>query len=476
MKLAAKITVGLAGLAVLALALDGWIQQQHRAELVSLDAEKNWRVAQILQANVETLWKQDGPEVAERLVESTNDATPHREILFAWTSELPPDLQQELPMRRETGDIAWRFLPDGKGSQMRYIYVPLRAPNGETQAAIVAGESLAPRDDFLRHSHVRKAAMGVTVLMLSALLALMLGSWLIDRPLDLVRQSIRAIGEGRLVPPVLLARHDEIGELARDVNTVGEQVSARERLQHADRLRTIGQLASGTAHELGTPLSVIGVRARLIATGESTGVEAQANAKVILDQSARMTAIVRQLLDYARRQGSQIGLVDLRHVVTGALGMLEPLAQKDDVQVDVSLPEQPLLVRADLTQLQQVVTNVAMNGMQAMASGGHLRVEVGRGPASPPVHHAATADEWAWIRISDDGPGIAREHLAHVFEPFYTTKAVGEGTGLGLAVVQAIVEQHGGWVTVESEPGQGARFGIYLAAAPREAASQRLAS
>jgi two-component system NtrC family sensor kinase len=467
MKLAAKITVGLAGLAVLALALDGWIQQQHRAELLTLDAEKDWRVAQILQANVETLWKQDGPEVAERLVESTNDATPHREIFFAWTSELPSDLQQELPMRRQTGDIAWRFLPDGKGSQMRYIYVPLRAPNGETQAAIVAGESLAPRDAFLRHSHV---------LMLSALLALMLGSWLIDRPLDLVRQSIRAIGEGRLVPPVLLVRHDEIGELARDVNTVGEQVSARERLQHADRLRTIGQLASGTAHELGTPLSVIGVRARLIATGESTGAEAQANAKVILDQSARMTAIVRQLLDYARRQGSQIGLVDLRHVVTGALGMLEPLAQKDDVQVDVSLPEQPLLVRADLTQLQQVVTNVAMNGMQAMAGGGHLRVEIGRGPASPPVHHAATADEWAWIRISDDGPGIAREHLAHVFEPFYTTKAVGEGTGLGLAVVQAIVEEHGGWVTVESEPGHGARFGIYLAAAPREAASQRLAS
>jgi two-component system, NtrC family, sensor kinase len=476
MKLAAKLTVGLASLAVLALAVDGWIQQQHRSDLLSLDAEKDWRFAQILQANVETLWKQDGPEVAERLVESTNKATPHREILFAWASELPPDVQTELPMRRESGDVAWRFLPDGNGSQMRYIYVPLRAPDGETRAAIVAGESLAPRDQFLRNSHVRKAAMGATVLMLSGLLALVLGTWLIDRPLDLVRQSIRAIGEGRLVPPVLLERHDEIGALAHDVNAANEQVAARERLRHADRLRTIGQLASGTAHELGTPLSVIGVRARLIASGESTGAEAQANAKAILDQSARMTAIVRQLLDYARRQGSQTGLVDLRHVVTGALGMLEPLVQKQEVQIDVSLPEQPLLVRADLTQLQQAVTNVAMNGMQAMSSGGRLRVEVGCGPASPPVHHAATANDWAWIRISDDGPGIAREHLAHVFEPFYTTKAVGEGTGLGLAVVQAIVEEHGGWVTVESEPGQGAQFGIYLAAAPREAASQRLAS
>src|SRR4030095_15980215 len=98
MKLAAKLTIGLASLAVLALTLDGWIQQQHRSDLLSLDAEKDWRFAQILQANAETLWKQDGPEVAERLIESTNDATPHREILFAWASELPPDVQTELPM------------------------------------------------------------------------------------------------------------------------------------------------------------------------------------------------------------------------------------------------------------------------------------------------------------------------------------------------------------------------------------------
>src|SRR4029453_13571924 len=215
---------------------------------------------------------------------------------------LPPDIQQELPTRRQSGDVAWRFLPDGTGSQMRYIYVPLRAPDGETQAAIVAGESLAPRDAFLRHAHVRKAAMGVTVLMLSGLLALVLGTWLIDRPLDLIRQSIRAIGEGRLVPPILLERHDEIGALASDVNTAKKQGAAR-----------------------------------LIGGGEAAGPEAQANPAVILDQSARMTAIVRQLLDYARRQGSQIGLVDLRHVVTGALGMLEPLVQKHDVEVAVSL-------------------------------------------------------------------------------------------------------------------------------------------
>src|SRR4029450_1442820 len=224
-------------------------------------------------------------------------------------------------------------------------------------------------------------------------------------------------------------------------------------------------LASAAAAEVATALSVIGVRARLIAARESPAAEAHANAKAILDQSARMTAIVRQLLDYARRQGSQTGLVDLRHVVTGALGMLEPLVQKQEVQIDVSLPEQPLLGAARLPQLQQAVTNVAMNGMQAMSSGGRLRVEVGCGPASPPVHHAATANDWAWIRISDDGPGIAREHLAHVFAPrarwgarSNTTGGGGGGPGLAPAGGRVWKKAHGGWVTVESEPGQGARF------------------
>jgi two-component system, NtrC family, sensor kinase len=476
MRLAAKLTIGVAALTVLALALDGWMQQQHRDDLLALDAEKDWRFAQILQVNVETMWRENGPGVAERLVESTNKATPHREILFQWIGELPADVQVELPMRRLTGDVAWRYLPDATGSEMRYIYVPLEAPDGEVRAAVVAGESLAPRDAFLRGSHVRKAAVGVTVLMLSGVLAVLLGSWLVERPVDLIRQSIKAMGEGRFGPPIPLDRRDELGDLAQEINAASERVAARERLRHADRLRTIGQLASGAAHELGTPLSVIGVRARLVASGEATGAEAQANAKAILDQTARMAAIVRQLLDYARRQGSPTGLVDLRHVVTGALGMLEPLAQRQEVRVEVTLPEQPLLVRADLTQLQQAVTNVVMNGMQAMGHGGRLRVEVGRGPATPPVHHAATVDDWAWVRVSDDGPGIAPEHLPHLFEPFYTTKPVGEGTGLGLAVVQAIVEEHGGWVAVESEPGHGARFSLFLAATPREVSLQRLAS
>ncbi len=123
-----------------------------------------------------------------------------------------------------------------------------------------------------------------------------------------------------------------------------------------------------------------------------------------------------------------------------------------------------------------MVTNLVMNGIQAMAVGGCMQVEVGQGATTPPEQLAESADEWAWVRVTDDGPGVAPEHLPHVFEPFYTTKPVGEGTGLGLAVVQAIVQEHGGWITVENTSGAGACFTVFLAAAQADRAIDRLAS
>ena len=237
---------------------------------------------------------------------------------------------------------------------------------------------------------------------------MLLGTWLVDRPVDLIRESLRALGRR----PARAARsgssrRDELGELAQELNAVGERVAARERLQHADRLRTIGQLASGVAHELGTPLSVIGVRARLIASGEATGAEAQANAQ-----------------GHPRPVGAHDGhrppAAGLRPPAGIADGARRPAPRGDGVARHArsrwrrsttcasrsTLPEQPLLVRADQTQLQQVVTNLVMNGVQAMARGGRLRVEVGRGAGQ---HRRSSTPrrptDWAWVRVSDDGPG-----------------------------------------------------------------------
>jgi signal transduction histidine kinase len=302
----------------------------------------------------------------------------------------------------------------------------------------------------------------------------LLGAWLVERPVSGLRHALQALGDGQLPPPPRRRRRDELGVLAEDLRAVGERLAEKERLRHADRLRTVGQLAAGIAHQLGTPLSVVRVRAGMIVSGDVEGDEVKQNARQVVDQVDRISALVRQLLDYSRRQGGRAAPVDVRTVVATSLDLLRPLAERAGVRLDWSQPREPILVRADTIQLEQVVTNLVMNAVQAMPSGGTVRVEAEAAPATNPGRAAAGAgvDE-VLLRVIDDGPGIAPEHLPHVFEPFYTTKAVGEGSGLGLAVVQAIVEEHGGRVEVESNPGVGTRFTVHLAAAHEE---ERLAS
>ena len=481
MKLAAKLLLSLAGLALVAIAVMGWVEHRRRAELLALDIDQDQRVSHVLQESISALCEDAGVDVCQRLVESINEAAPLRDIQWVWLRDISdPELRRDIEaVNLNDPDlgrrVVWRIRTQANGPDVRSLYAPLKL-TGAPPAVIEVSESLAAHDAFIRRSDVHAATLGATVVFLGSALAVILGVLLVGRPVRMLSESVRALGEGKHMPPIVLRGGDELAELANELNNVGARLATRERLQHADRLRTIGQLASGVAHELGTPLSVIGVRARLIATGEATGNEAVENARVILDTSSRMTALVRQLLDYSRRQGAQMELVDLRQVVNGSLAMVEPLADKHGVHIETKLPERPLLVCADHTQLQQVVINMAVNGIQAMPRGGRLRIEVGQGRPGGSLGRADSHADFPWIRVTDDGPGVAPEHLDHVFDPFFTTKPVGEGTGLGLAVVHAIVQEHGGSVTVSNEPGHGASFTVFLPPVREQPALERLAS
>src|SRR6185295_16543637 len=138
-----------------------------------------------------------------------------------------------------------------------------------------------------------------------------------------------------------------LGSLANELSVLGERLAERERMRHDDRLRTVGQLASGVAHELGTPLSVVSVRARLIASGEATGAEAVTNATAILEQSERMTRLVRQLLDYSRRSTATATTIDLRQAALQTVEMLEPLAKSRGVMMVAACEPGASEVRAD---------------------------------------------------------------------------------------------------------------------------------
>jgi signal transduction histidine kinase len=276
--------------------------------------------------------------------------------------------------------------------------------------------------------------------------------------------------------PLALPQQDDIGELAREINRkLAEESEARlaalEQLRHTDRLATVGHLAAGIAHELGTPLNVTSNRAEMIAERELPRAEVVHSAKVIIEQADRMADIIRQLLDFSRRRGGGRRMdADLREVATSTIDLVSGMATKAGIRIEYDGGAAPVPVFIDKNQMQQALMNIVLNGIQALPNGGRLRVRVESRRMQPPPNVSDTGGHYQCICVEDDGPGIPPNHLRQLFEPFFTTKRVGEGTGLGLPVAHGIVAEHGGWIAVESVEGRGSRFSIML---PRATAAVR---
>ncbi len=223
----------------------------------------------------------------------------------------------------------------------------------------------------------------------------------------------------------------------------------------------MGKLASGVAHELGTPLNVVLGRAKMIASGEAEGEEVPEYARIISQQVQHMTGIIRQLLDFARRRTPRRTPEDVSKLVERTLTLLQPMAARRNVSL-VSETPGPLSLEVDAGQIQQALTNLVVNGFQSMKRPGTLRVRLGHSRALPPADLGGPESEWVRVDVEDEGEGISPEVLPRVFEPFFTTKDVGEGTGLGLSVSYGLIRDHGGWISVSSEPGRGSCFSIFL--------------
>jgi signal transduction histidine kinase len=239
------------------------------------------------------------------------------------------------------------------------------------------------------------------------------------------------------------------------------RIAALELLRHEDRLKTVGKLASGLAHELGTPLNVISGYAGMIAGGSLSSHDTAESARTIKAQSERIANIVRQILDFARRRPGQRIAVDLQQLARQTLDLMAPLAEKQNVRLILADGDGAAMVRADIEQIRQVLLNLITNAVQAMPKGGDVEVAIGPARGRLP---AGQTDPGRYVCVSvlDEGEGIPEENLTRVFEPFFTTKGPGKGTGLGLAIAEGIVREHGGWIAVESTPGKGSRFCVYL--------------
>ncbi len=243
------------------------------------------------------------------------------------------------------------------------------------------------------------------------------------------------------------------------------RMAAEGQVRHADRLATAGRLAAGLAHEIGTPLGVVRMHAQMLGSGEVPAQDIPPVADAIVEQCDRMMRLLRRLLDFARPHTGVAEAVDLTALTRSTLVLVRAPASKGRVELVPPAAGVPIVAMADRNEYQQVLLNLAVNGVHAMPDGGVLTVELRRERRATPGHPADRPSEWAVLTVSDTGVGLDDAALSRVFEPFYSTKEPELGSGLGLAVSEAIVADHGGWIEVRSTLGVGTTFEVYFPAA-----------
>jgi PAS domain S-box-containing protein len=285
---------------------------------------------------------------------------------------------------------------------------------------------------------------------------------------DVVRERIQELFEGTAQGPMFEGTIMTLGGKAVDVEVSGARfvdeegpailimlrdVSERKRLQdqlrRTERVAELGTLASGMAHEIGTPMNVILGRAEYL-MDRVTEEPIKRGLRTIITQVERITKVMNQLLSFARRKAPQRIPLDLRTVIEDGMEMFQERLASNQIRIKMEMAEPCPMVLADADQMSQVLLNLVMNALHAMPEGGTLRV--GLELERPMVK----------LTIVDTGHGIPSEAIGNIYDPFFTTKEFGKGTGLGLTVVKGIIEEHQGSIVVESEEGKGTRFTVLL--------------
>ncbi len=461
------------------------IQRETRAFEQQAEADAQ-ELAGSLQDQIPQAWQQSGPDGLANLIRNSPTYSMTTRVRWVWFDASPGTPHSPaIPAEQLEAVVIERFvsLPaqGTDGNRQLLTYCPIDV-DAERKGGLEVSHPMTELERNKRTVIWQTIQLMASTLLLTGLVAAVLGVRMVGRPLNRLIEKTQRIGEGDLSGPIHLPTRDELAQLGESLNEmcdalasshdkVREESAARtaavSQLRHADRLKTVGRLASGMAHELGTPLNVVSGRAGLIASGKLSQDEIAQSASAIQTEANKMTAIIRKLLDFARRSAPHRVEADLWQIAHDTTELLTPIAQKQNVSVSLPDDREPATALVDTAQLQQVLTNLIMNAVQAMPDGGEVTIGISTGRARPPEDSEAAEGDFYRIDVEDQGEGIAAEDLDQLFEPFFTTKDVGQGTGLGLSIAYGIVQEHGGWIAVSSQTGRGSCFSVYLPKEPQ---------
>jgi signal transduction histidine kinase len=469
---------------MLALAVHGILRvRQEREQLVEEDRRNMALTGAAIQIAVENALRDRQFSDVKRLVAEMAEQQTAIDRILLFDRKLRPilvsnslsigeDIPVEILLRvADTKTPEGFYRRQGRRSILYYV-VPIRDARGRVDAmleivhlasGIDARLQAASNDVWIR--------LGILLFVIVVLTATALQRQVV-RPISRLMDGIQRLGRGEPAAPLAVDRRDEIGRVAEAFNTMTAQLDAarqrlltesehslelEQQLRAAETLAVAGKLASALAHEVGTPLNIVSGRAEFLQMSPSLDEAARRDLGIIVSQIDRISKIIRSLLDSVRPQKLELQSVHLADVLDRVLPLLNHPARRRGVAMVTSVPLDLPPLLADPGQLQQVVINLVLNGLDATPAGGRITITARPG--------ADGARAGVRIAVSDTGPGIPPELQAKVFEPFFTTKPAGQGTGLGLAICRDIIKAHGGEIRVDSVPGSGTTFSLWVPAA-----------
>jgi PAS domain S-box-containing protein len=350
----------------------------------------------------------------------------------------------------------YRMVADGTLIQIVFIDTMERCTFANKAVAHMLGR--AP--DTLVGQHVRDIAGAVNYERIRAhIMAALTGR---EQQFDLEWDCPN--GERRLLAVRHVPRRDEAGVVTGFFAISEDETDRRElqeQVQRTQRMEAVGQLAGGVAHDFNNLLTVIGGFSQMLRADPSLNADQRNDVDEIHKATQRASALTRQLLAFSRKQTMQPAPVDLNAIVRDNERMLRRLV-REDLTLECNLASSLGTVFADSRQIEHVLVNLVVNARDATGEGGRITIDTADVEIQPGRANPVAPGAWVRLRVSDTGVGMSNETMQHMFEPFYTTKPAGEGTGLGLAMAYGIIEQSGGAIFAESEPGRGTVFTVLL--------------